>query len=62
MYSRSLTTGPRLPCLMWDISGDGPIGPIIPLGPVGPGGPGGPWCPKDPLGPGAPVLDQTKTR
>lgn len=51
-----LTTGPRLPCLMCDMSGDGPIGPIDPRGPGCPGGPGSPGAPWLPLGPGAPEI------
>ena len=46
-----LTTGPRLPCLIWDKSGDGPIGPMAPLGPGRPGGPGDPGLPFGPVAP-----------
>lgn len=54
---RILTTGPRLPCLICDMSGDGPIGPIDPRGPGCPGGPGDPGTPWLPFGPGAPAID-----
>lgn len=54
---RILTTGPRLPCLIWDMSGDGPMGPIDPRGPGCPGGPGDPGTPWLPFGPGAPTIN-----
>lgn len=51
-----LTTGPLLPCLMCERSGDGPIGPMAPLGPGTPGGPGEPGNPGLPFGPAIPGI------
>lgn len=50
-----LTIGPRLPCLMWDRSGEGPTGPISPRGPGAPAGPIIPGGPDEPSGPGEPT-------
>lgn len=57
-----LTIGPRLPCLICDMSGDGPMGPIDPRGPGSPGGPGDPGNPWLPFGPGAPVIQKGRVK